>query len=52
MNGFWLWFWRPIAEFLGAVTCILLLIAVGVALVHLDNWLMARKRRRGGKAGS
>ena len=28
MNEFWLWFWRPIAEFLGALAFIAAIVAV------------------------
>ena len=28
MNEFWLWFWRPIAEFLGALAFIAAIVAI------------------------
>ena len=36
MNEFWMWFWRPIAEFLGTMALIAALL-LGCAIVILVN---------------
>jgi hypothetical protein len=33
MNEFWLWFWRPLAEFLGAITTVVVVAAVIFAVM-------------------
>ena len=33
MNEFWLWFWRPLAEFLGAIITVVVVAAVLFAVM-------------------
>jgi hypothetical protein len=44
MDGFWIWFWRPIAEFLGGVVFFLSLVfafAAILALIAAYQWVRA-----------
>ena len=46
MNEFWLWFWRPIAETLGAI---LLLIILGIgfmAIIAYSDWKYKRNKQK------
>ena len=49
MNEFWLWFWRPLAEFLGALFMIVAVLGVvGICIVanaYYDDWLKKRKEK-------
>ena len=35
MNEFWLWFWRPIAEFMGGIAMLVAIIVVSVVTLVL-----------------
>ena len=40
MSEFWLWFWRPLAEFLGVIAGFFILFAA-LALVFIVNYIYA-----------
>jgi len=37
MNAFWMWFIRPIAEFLGGLTLLLILFAIGCLYIVVQE---------------
>jgi len=52
MNEFWLWFWRPVAEFLGVIAFIATFLVVGVICMFF-YWLFifSKERIKGWRKG-
>jgi len=45
MNEFWLWFWRPVAEFLGVISFIAAILVVGIICMFFYWLFMISKDR-------
>lgn len=46
MNEFWMWFWRPVAEFLGAMALILCLCALFAIYVLVYDFFHQRALKK------
>ena len=44
--GFWFWFTRPFAEFLGGMALVVGFALIYVAFLFFTNWLTDRKQRK------
>ncbi len=49
MNSFWMWFWRPVAEMLGALAVVAAIALVLIAWAYADHAWSRWKARRGMK---
>ena len=46
MNEFWLWFWRPIAEFFGYVAMFAIFTTGILGVIFILSWVESRKQKK------